>query len=178
MNNIFMLVLLIFMLDMMYFKFRDYNFLVPGVWLMIILQGASTNLAPLLRANISNSKAWNSIKLGFKWKLLFSTFRGCPWIWDLDLNCPRYARKRVSKDSFEILRFSSYIWAKEKSNHVTRLIVDRDKPRSCIDLGWLWRPTWPPTITQTQTWDFRDSQPIVQNPLSLFGFAAGTLDWD
>ena len=46
--------------------------------------------------NISNNMAWNSIKLGVIWKLWFSTFWGCSWIWDLDLNCLRYARKHDS----------------------------------------------------------------------------------
>ena len=36
-------------------------------YITLALQGASTNLAPLLRANISNNKAWNPIKLGGKW---------------------------------------------------------------------------------------------------------------
>ena len=57
------------------------------------IQARLNKFVPFFRANISNNKAWNPIKLGVKWKPWFSTFWGCPWIWDLDLNCPRYARK-------------------------------------------------------------------------------------
>ena len=48
---------------------------------------------PFSSACFSDNKAWHPIKLGVKLKLLFSTFQGCPWIWDLALNCPRNARK-------------------------------------------------------------------------------------
>ena len=57
------------------------------------LQATSANLAPFLRANISINKACNPINLGVKWKLLISSFLECHWIWDLDLNCLRYAGK-------------------------------------------------------------------------------------
>ena len=71
------------------------------------VQARLNKFVPFFRANISNNKAWNPIKLGVKWKLWFSTFWGCPFIWDLDLNCPRYARKydislEGSKRSFSI----------------------------------------------------------------------------
>ena len=56
------------------------------------VQARLNKFVPFLKANISNNKAWNPIKFGVKWKLWFSSFWECPWIWDLDLNCPRYAR--------------------------------------------------------------------------------------
>ena len=58
-----------------------------------MIQGWSNKFAHFLRDHISNNKAWNPIKLGVKWKLLFSLFWGYPWMWDLDLDCLRYARK-------------------------------------------------------------------------------------
>ena len=78
--------------------------------LCTLVQGRSNKFAHFLRAHISNNKALNPIKLGFKWKLLFSSFWGCPWMWDLDLNCL----------SFEILRFSAFMWAQEKGHFMQK----------------------------------------------------------
>ena len=44
----------------------------------------------------------NPINLGVKWKLLFSSFWKCPWIWDLNLNCQRYVRKHDTNLNSEI----------------------------------------------------------------------------
>ena len=41
-----------------------------------------------LGAHISYNQACKPINLGAKWKPLISSFQNCPWIWDLNLNCP------------------------------------------------------------------------------------------
>ena len=71
-------------------------------------QGALTNLALLLRANIYNNMAWNPIKLGFKWKLWFSTFWGCPWTWYLVLD---FCRNAVMKTNLDVSKCFIYIWS-------------------------------------------------------------------
>ena len=63
------------------------------------------------RANISINNEYNPINLGAKLKLLISSLQKCPWIRDLDLNCPRYARitePRVSKKSVALAKSHNF----------------------------------------------------------------------
>ena len=48
-----------------------------------------------LGAHISYNKACNPINLGAKLKPLISSFRKCPWIRDLDLNCLSYGLEKA-----------------------------------------------------------------------------------
>ena len=65
------------------------NFLWHFLWYS---QGVR-NSAKTLGAYISIYKACNPINLGAKWKLLFSSFQNCTWMWELDLNWQRYGKK-------------------------------------------------------------------------------------
>ena len=67
---------------------KEGNFYIPTYY----SQGVKTSVKTL-GANISINNACNPINLGAKLKLLISRLQYCPWLKDLDLNCPRYAGK-------------------------------------------------------------------------------------
>ena len=70
---------------------NSFNLYFYHVRFYVYSQGVRTS-AKTLGAYIFIYKACNPINLGAKWKLLFSSFQNCPWMWELDLNWQSYGK--------------------------------------------------------------------------------------
>ena len=86
-------------------------------------------------------KLINPINLGAKRKVLSSSFRNCPWIWDFDLNWPRYDRntephqelwKKVWKKVWKVCIYFSTFFAHQRWITLARNILSYDSKKYYI----------------------------------------------